>query len=106
MNVGLNPGTMCASCGVTVSDVTIGIVKFWVAVDPMPFEADRVRLYELTALGLGGVPESVAVPLWLSVRLSQPGAPLIVIVGLGHPRTVIGTVPSWPALKTAAGRLM
>src|SRR5450432_3057896 len=74
-------------------------VKLWVASIPMPLLAVKLigKVPEAD-----GVPLSVPVPLWLSVKETPPGsAPISFKSGVGNPVAVTAAEPATPAVKPA-----
>jgi hypothetical protein len=78
-------------------------VRVCVAAGLTPFVAVTVRVVVPV---LVGVPDKMAVPLPLSVKVSPAGnVPVSVIAGVGWPVAVTATEPIWLRVKSAAGML-
>jgi hypothetical protein len=74
-------------------------LKLWVAFGVTPLFAVRVRLKTPPAVG---VPDNLAVPSWLSVKLTPLGrAPVSVMAAIGNPVVLIVKEPAAPIGKLA-----
>lgn len=74
-------------------------VKLWVALGRVPFCAVMVMGYEPARVA---VPETVAVPLPLSMKVTPVGsAPLSFNAGVGEPLVVTVNAPAAPAVNVA-----
>ena len=80
------------------------IVRLWVAFGAMLLAAVMSRVIVPVAVG---VPDSRAVPLPLSTKVSPAGrAPVSVIAGVGEPVVVTAKAPAVPRVKSAAAALV
>ena len=74
-------------------------VKVWLTGEPAALLAVNVREY-VFPVPAEGVPESVAVPLWLSTKVTPLGnVPVSVRVGVGAPVAVTEKVPGAPTVN-------
>ena len=79
-------------------------MKVWVASGLIPLLAVMVRVVVPVAVG---VPESRAVPLPLSVKVSPAGSvPVSVISGSAIRSVVMATAPAWFRVKSATDPLV
>ncbi len=76
-------------------------VKDCEAFGEVPFEAVMTRLYE-PLVPAAGVPLKVAVPFWLSTKVTPLGrAPVSASAGVGEPLAVTVKAPAVPGVKVA-----
>jgi hypothetical protein len=79
-------------------------VSAWEAV-PVPLSAVRSRVYVPTS-DVAGVPERVAVPLPLSVKVKPAGSPFCPIDGAGYPVVVTLKLNGMPVVAVAVDALV